>query len=118
MPGATLALDFTGTAVGAYLLAGPDAGMVEVSIDGGPPATRDLWHEFSAGLHYPRTVLFADSLAPGRHRLTLRVLAQHNPRSTGTAARLMHFVVNDPPPEPRPDERPGAGTARPGGPTR
>jgi hypothetical protein len=84
-----------GAAIGAYLLAGPDAGIAEASIDGGPARMVDLWHEFSAGLHYPRTVMFADVLAPGRHTLALRISADKNARSTGTAMRAMRFVVND-----------------------
>ena len=57
--GATLSVKFTGTALGAYVLAGPDAGVLEASIDGSPWRKVDLYHRFSAGLHYPRTVLFA-----------------------------------------------------------
>jgi lysophospholipase L1-like esterase len=94
-PGASLKIDFTGTAIGAYVLAGPDAGLVEAGIDGGPFRKVDLWHEFSAGLHYPRTVMFADTLAPGKHTLALKISADKNERSKGTAMRVMHFVVND-----------------------
>ncbi|MGD0091631.1 MAG: SGNH/GDSL hydrolase family protein [Planctomycetota bacterium] len=94
-PGASLTLDFNGTAIGAYILAGPEAGMVEAGVDGGPAAKVDLWHNFSAGLHYPRTVMFADTLAPGKHTLLLKVSADKNPKSKGTAMRVMHFVVND-----------------------
>ena len=35
-PGALLTLEFSGTAVGAYVLAGPDAGVVEARLDEGP----------------------------------------------------------------------------------
>jgi len=93
-PGAKLTLDFTGTAVGAYILAGPDAGIVEARIDGGKPIPVDLYHHYSAGLHYPRTVMFAADLAPGPHTLTLRTTDRKNPRSTGNAARILYFVAN------------------------
>jgi len=95
-PGASLSLDFSGTAIGAYILAGPDAGIVEASVDGGPSTKVDLWHHFSAGLHYPRTVMFASTLAPGKHALSLKISAEKNTRSKGTAMRAMHFVVNSP----------------------
>lgn len=92
--GAELSLSFEGTAVGAFVLAGPDAGMVEVSIDGGKPQTIDLYHHYSKGLHYPRTVMFATDLAAGKHQLVLRVSGKHNDQSKGHAVRIMQFVAN------------------------
>jgi len=91
-PGAELTLEFTGAAVGAYVVAGPDAGMLEATIDGGPARCVDLYHRFSKGLHYPRTVMFATDLGPGRHTLRLRVAERSS--SAGHAARIMHFVAN------------------------
>ncbi len=85
-PGAELSLAFEGTAIGAFILAGPDAGVAEASIDGGPFRNIELLHEYSKNLHYPRTVLFADDLKPGAHRLTLRV--------TRGAMRILRFTVN------------------------
>ena len=90
--GATLTLNFEGGAVGAYVSAGPDAGVVETSVDGGPFKAADLYHRFSKGLHYPRTVMFATDLKPGPHVLTLRVAAET--KSDGHAARIMQFVAN------------------------
>lgn len=91
-PGAELALDFTGTMVGAYIVAGPDAGVVEASIDGGPFEPVNLYHHYSRNLHYPRTVLLGSELKPGKHRLALRV--SHDTKSGGHAARIMKFVAN------------------------
>jgi acetyl esterase/lipase/lysophospholipase L1-like esterase len=93
-PGAELTLDFAGTAAGAYVLAGPDAGMLEYSIDGGEFKSLDLYHRHSKGLHYPRTVMFAGDLASGSHQLKLRISKKHNQQSRGTAARILHFVAN------------------------
>jgi len=93
-PGAELTLDFEGTAVGAYLLAGPDAGIVEASIDGQPYNKLNLYHHFSKGLHYPRTVMFATDLKPGQHKLTLRTTAEKDHRSLGNALRVLEFVAN------------------------
>ena len=93
-PGAELTLAFEGTAVGAYVLAGPDAGTVEARVDGGEPRKVDLYHHYSRSLHYPRTVMFAADLKPGPHKLTLRMTAERNARSGGTAMRVLHFVAN------------------------
>lgn len=93
-PGATLKLSFQGRAIGIYLLAGPDAGMVEASIDGSPVSRHDLYHQHSGGLHYPRTVMLNADLEPGPHVLTLSVSDQKNPASKGTAARVLKFCAN------------------------
>ena len=91
-PGAEATLAFEGTSVGAYIVAGPDAGEVEVSVDGGPFATVDLFHRFSASLHYPRTVMLATDLKAGKHVLTLRISPETH--SAGHAMRIMQFGVN------------------------
>lgn len=91
-PGRQLTLEFEGTAVGAYVDAGPDAGIVDASIDGGEFKSVDLYHRFSAGLHYPRTVMFAAELKSGKHLLTLRISQQTH--SAGHAMRVMQFVAN------------------------
>jgi len=93
-PGAALTLDFDGTAIGAYILAGPDAGIVDVSIDASPEKTVNLFHDFSTQLHYPRTVVFDADLEPGRHTLRLRLSEEKDGRSTGHAMRVLYFVQN------------------------
>ena len=93
-PGAELTLSFEGTAVGAYLLAGPDAGMLEYAVDGGGWKTVDLYHHYSKGLHYPRTVMLATDLAAELHTVRVRVASEHAPASRGTAARILAFVAN------------------------
>jgi hypothetical protein len=93
-PGATLTLPFSGRAVGIYLLAGPDSGTIEASIDGGPAKKFDLYHPHSAGLHYPYTRVFDGDLAPGKHVLTLKLIAERNPKSQGSAARILNFCAN------------------------
>ena len=94
-PGASLRLRFQGRAVGAFLLAGPDAGIVEVRIDGGEPREVDLYHNpYSRRLNYPRTRIFADGLKPGAHLLELSLSSKRNPASKGTACSLLYFAVN------------------------
>lgn len=91
-PGAEASLDFTGTCIGAYLLAGPDAGTVEVRVDGGAAKTLNLLHPYSAGLQYPYTAVFADGLADSRHTLQLRF--PDIPANKGKAVRIMQFTAN------------------------
>ena len=92
-PGAEATLEFSGTAIGAYVLAGPDAGIAEVSIDGGPFVPFDFLHAFSGGLHYPRTVMFAMDLKKSdAHTMTIRVSKETH--SKGHALRIMRFVAN------------------------
>lgn len=91
-PGAEATLDFQGSAVGVYLVAGPDAATLEASIDAGPFTRVDLYHRFSKGLHYPRTVMLGTDLKPGKHTLTIRI--SNETKSAGHAARIMQFVAN------------------------
>lgn len=93
-PNSELMLTFDGTAIGAYVLAGPDAGVVEASVDGGAKRRFDLYHRFSKGLHYPRTVMFQTDLKPGRHELKLRMTDEKNTDSVGHAMRILQFAVN------------------------
>lgn len=93
-PGAELTLKFEGRTVGAFLLAGPDAGIVEASIDGGETTKHDLFHRHSGGLNYPRSVIFGADLKPGKHVLTLRIAEEKNARSKGTTASILFFEVN------------------------
>ena len=93
-PGAELKFEFEGRAVGAFLLAGPDAGIVETKIDDGPLTKHDLFHRFSGGLNYPRSVIFAADLDPGKHVLTLRISEDKNPKSKGNTASILFFEVN------------------------
>jgi lysophospholipase L1-like esterase len=94
-PGATLTLKFKGTAIGAFILAGPDAGMVEASVDGGAPVKINLFHGYSKDLNYPRTVMFADTLEPKDHTLTLKILDEKDAKSQGNVMRALYFVAND-----------------------
>ena len=91
-PGSGLTLKFSGTAVGAYVVAGPDAGVLEARVDGGEFRPVNLYHRYSKGLHYPRTVMFATDLSTGDHVLTLRIAEETS--SGDHAVRIMKFVAN------------------------
>ena len=93
-PNSAMTIEFTGRTIGAFLLAGPDAGILESRIDGGPSTRHDLYHRFSGGLNYPCSVIFRTDLKPGKHTLELQLAEQKNPRSKGTTASILFFEVN------------------------
>lgn len=93
-PAAALRLKFTGTAVGVFVAAGPDAGTIEYRIDGGQPGRRDLYTQWSGSLHLPWAQVLAADLAAGDHELELSVSEQANALSKGHAVRIAHFLVN------------------------
>mgnify|MGYP006164243419 FL=1 len=92
--GGEVSFEFEGKGVGVYVLAGPDAGVLEVSIDGGEYKPTNLYHHYSRGLHYPRTVMFATDLAAGKHAIRLRLAKPSGDGAKGTAARILQFEVN------------------------
>lgn len=92
--GAEFVVKFEGRAIGVYVVAGPDAGELEVAIDGGDFRTINLSHRFSKGLHYPRTLLLADDLAAGKHSAVVRLAEVKNGDRKGTAVRIVRLVVN------------------------
>ena len=83
-------LNFSGRAIGAFVVAGPDAGIIEYSIDQQKKGTVDLFHRYSKGLHYPRTVMFAHNLKPGKHEIELKIKGS----TKKTSVRIMEFCVN------------------------
>ena len=89
---AAVTIEFEGHAIGAYVLAGPDAGVLEVSIDGEDYKRVNLYHQYSRGLHYPRTVMFATDLKPGKHTAQIRVaLPKEAPPGTAPARILVVY---------------------------
>ncbi|MEM7477933.1 MAG: GDSL-type esterase/lipase family protein [Planctomycetota bacterium] len=92
--GATMHIEFTGRALGAYVLAGPDAGVLEVSIDGHAFQDFNLLHRHSKRLHYPRTVMFQSDLPPGKHKATIRLKQAANAGAAQSAARILRLVAN------------------------
>jgi len=93
--GSYLYCGFNGTMLGAFILAGPDSGSVEVSVDGGEWKRIQLFHErFSKGLNYPRFVILADDLPRGSHQAAIRVSDSKPEMSEGRAATMLFFGVN------------------------
>jgi hypothetical protein len=93
LPAAEFSVSFEGNCLAAYLLAGPDAGIAEVSIDGGPFKPIQLKHAYSKGLHYPRTVMLATDLPQGTHKAAIRKARNDNPEEK-TAIRIIRLGSN------------------------
>lgn len=93
-PGAEFSFDFEGTGCGLFLAAGPDAGRIEYRIDGGEWRALGTFTTWSAGLHLPWAVILDDGLDPGKHTATVRVAEGHHEKSTGTALRVFHLLLN------------------------
>lgn len=90
-PGDQVSFRFTGTAVGIAVAAGPDAGMIQYSLDGGPWHLLDLFTPHSSYLYLPRYYTLAYELAERKHRLDIRLLEQQNEKSTGKTCVLRYF---------------------------
>ena len=88
-------MKFSGTAIGAYILAGPDSAIIRCKVDGGKSRDIDTIHKHS-GFNYPRTVLFFNELEDGEHTLELEILENKGGRlrKGGTAFRVINFTAN------------------------
>ncbi|WDE99387.1 GDSL-type esterase/lipase family protein [Lentisphaera profundi] len=93
--GAKLNITFTGTAIGAYMLSGPDAGIIKCTIDGKESKIIDTLHKHS-GFNYPMTLMFFNELEGGEHILELETLENKPGRIKpgGSAFRALHFTAN------------------------
>lgn len=92
--GAEMKLEFSGKAVGICIASGPDAGMIEYSIDGADFKKLDLYTQWSGGLHLPWYLMLNDELDDKKHTVTIRTLSEKNSKSKGNACRILHFLVN------------------------
>ena len=94
--GAKLTIAFSGTAIGAYLLAGPDTCIVRCTVDGKETREIDTLSKYS-GFNYPTTVMFFNELDNTEHSLELEILDNRSGRSKlgGTALRVLGFTANE-----------------------
>ena len=92
-PGSVLEFSFKGTSAGALLTAGPDAGDIEVSIDGGEFKTHKL-RAYYGSLHYPYLLILADDLTEGRHTVKIRSKSAVRKNKPCVAVRIYRLGVN------------------------
>ena len=93
-PDSEATFEFEGNAVAIYILAGPDAGVVEYSVDDKPAQTFDTHHHFSSGLHYPYAITLDDELEVGKHVVRIRVVKRPPNTKGGDALRILQIAVN------------------------
>ena len=99
--GAKLSIKFTGTAIGAYMLSGPDTGIIKVSVDGKLSKEIETLRKYSS-FNYPMTVMFFNELENGEHSLELEILPNQKGgkdrsgggKLGGTALRVIGFTAN------------------------
>ena len=83
-----LRFEFEGRAIGAFILAGPDAAKISYGIDNEAEQEIDLYHHYSKNLHYPRTIIFARLKPVNIPELEPIIAGNHN------AVRIMEFCIN------------------------
>ena len=99
--GAKLSIKFTGTAIGAYMLSGPDTAIVKVTVDGKLSKEIETLRKYSS-FNYPMTVMFFNELENGEHSLELEILPNQKGgkdrsgggKLGGTALRVIGFTAN------------------------
>ena len=94
-PDDSFSFNFSGRAVGLFVTAGPDAGIIEFSIDGGDFKSQDLFTKWSRGLHIPWAYVLENELKPGNHEIRIRIAQTKNRDSKGHACRITNFLVNE-----------------------
>jgi pimeloyl-ACP methyl ester carboxylesterase len=93
-PGKVLKFAFTGSTVGIAVASGPDAGIIEYSIDGKEWKSCDLFTQWSGMLHLPWYLTLGDELKKGSHVLRICLSNNKNEASIGTVCRIRYFFVN------------------------
>lgn len=90
---------FEGTVVGLSFRMGPDSGMIECLIDDKPALLPLKQIDLYAPEHRIGTSIIAGGLPPGEHKLTIKVIAEKNPKSSGMWVRLGAFLIGGARPE-------------------
>ncbi len=92
--GATLKFKFTGSAVGLFVVSGPDTGTAEFRVDHDKWQTQELFTQWSPHLHLPWAKILAADLEAGDHLLELKVANTTDSKSKGHAIRVVFLLVN------------------------
>lgn len=93
-PGSEFTFDCDGNAAGLMIGAGPDTGIIEVSIDAGAPRRIDTFTQWSGGLYLPWAIMLGDGLKQGHHTANVKITPEHNPKSKGTALYVFQILLN------------------------
>ena len=93
-PGKVLKFHFEGNTVGIAVAAGPDAGIIEYSIDNSDWQKQDLFSKWSKQLYLPWYYTLATGLKNKKHTLQIRLSEEKNPESVGNKCVLRYFYYN------------------------
>lgn len=93
-PGKIIKFQFKGNAVGIAVAAGPDAGVIEYSIDESEWEKLDLFTPWSKNLHLPWFYTLGTGLKNRKHTLQIRSVKEKNQESTGSKCVIRYFYVN------------------------
>lgn len=93
-PGKIIKFQFEGNAVGISVAAGPDAGIIEYSIDNSEWQQQDLFTQWSKQLYLPWYYTLATGLKNKKHTLQIRLTEYKNPESKGNKCVLRYFYIN------------------------
>jgi len=93
-PGKIIKFQFEGNAVGIAVAAGPDAGIIEYSIDESKWQKKDLFTQWSKNLYLPWFYTLGSGLKRGKHMLQIRLTNEKNIESTGNKCVLRYFYFN------------------------
>ena len=93
-PGKVIKFHFKGNAVGIAVAAGPDAGIIEYSIDNSDWQKMDLFTKWSKQLYLPWYYTLATGLKNKKHTLQIRMAEEKNPESVGNKCVLRYFYFN------------------------
>jgi acyl-CoA thioesterase I len=97
--GAQVEYYFEGSVIGLSYRAGPDCGVIECLIDGKPaPSPLARVDTYSRASQLGARII-AGGLGPGEHKLTIRVLGEKNPKSSGNIVRLGYLLIGGTRPE-------------------
>jgi acyl-CoA thioesterase I len=97
--GAQIEYYFEGTVLGISYRTGPDCGMIEILIDGKPAPVPLARVDCYDTTQHISTQIIAGGLGLGEHKLTIRVLGEKNPKSSGNYVRLGYLLVGGTRPE-------------------
>ncbi|MFB9278336.1 GDSL-type esterase/lipase family protein [Cohnella cellulosilytica] len=93
-PGDSLVLSFEGTNIGFVMLAGPDTGAVDISIDEGSAFAYDPFDRYCKMFYRPKIWLLSERLEPGRHTIRISIADRKHEESLGKRLHLWKFMVN------------------------
>ena len=93
-PQAEFTFTVNGQCAGLVLLYGPDSGIIEYSLNGGPYAEINLFDDWCLNAYRPILALFPVQAERGILQVTVRNTERKDSRSTGTGLRVLKLLYN------------------------